>query len=350
MGFLSDAELASLRLARMSLHIVSDDIFRPEPELPIEHDDFLLDRIRDVSVSSVYRFIDNSITKTEIENIARRSIDFERGAQKLANNFSQLHRANTRDGAFFVFELGVDQQDVRIYALMKYDYREALELVQREGTAGLRRIIDAFVSDKSAIQKSALIRVVNGVADNEVSTRDRMGRPSPEITEYFLRYLQVERSRSDLDLTNIAKEIIRTALVDYKELLPRGGVAVAVSTAYDVLRNAPEVNEAVIAQAVWVGIGQPEDDEFKGKINASVERLISRKKISGISFVPEIRLLRRNVNRIVRTEEGVTIQYDTNLEGQSVRRVELSDGTYEFIVKTRSYTDDVLPENARRPR
>jgi hypothetical protein len=112
MSFLTDSEASSLRIARMSLHIVSDDEFKPEPELTIERDDFLLDRIRDIASASVYRFDDISTTRDTIEAIATREVGFEDGAQTLAREFCRFHRGGTRDGAFFVFELGVDDERV----------------------------------------------------------------------------------------------------------------------------------------------------------------------------------------------------------------------------------------------
>jgi hypothetical protein len=257
MSFLTDAEASSLRIARMSLHIVSDDEFKPEPELAIEHEDFLLDRIRDIAPASVYRFDDISAVRETVEAIATREVGFEGGAQTLAREFCRFHRGNTRDGAFFVFELGIDDDSVRLYALMKYDYGQALELAEREGAAGLRRIVKAFIDDKSAIQKSALVRVVNGSAEALISTRDRMGRPVPQLTDYFIRYLQVVRDRTDSELTTAVKEVVRSALGDHREHLPSGGVAPAVSRALEVLRSTETITEDVVNHAVWMGPGSP---------------------------------------------------------------------------------------------
>ncbi|MDB5606396.1 MAG: hypothetical protein JWP25_3296 [Bradyrhizobium sp.] len=350
MSFLTDAEASSLRIARMSLHIVSDDEFKPEPELTIEHDDFLLDRIRDIASASVYRFDDISTTRDTIEAIATREVGFEDGAQTLAREFCRFHRGGTRDGAFFVFELGVDDESVRLYALMKYDYGQALELVEREGVAGLRRIVEAFVGDKSAIQKSALVRAINGSADASISTRDRMGRPAPELTDYFIRYLQVVRDRTDSELTIAVKDVVRTTLEDQRERLPSGTVASAVSRALEVLRNTAMVTDDVINHAVWVGAGQPADDQIRDSLKKSVDRLIKRKRLAGVSFPPDGSQLGRPITRLVRTEEGVTIQYNTGLEGQAVRRMDLPDGATQFIVTTRKYTDAVLSESSGRRR
>lgn len=348
MSFLTDEEGRSLRLARMSLHIVSNDEFRPEPELPIEHDDFLLDRIRDIASASVYRFEEVSSTRDALESIARREVSFEEGAQALAREFCRFHRGGTRDGAFFILELGVEDESVRLYALMKYDHGQALELVEREGIASLRRIVEAFVGDKSAIQKSALVRVVNGLAERSISTRDRMGRPAPQLTDYFIRYLQVERERTDGELTTAVKDIVRTALEDHRELLPQGGVGAAVSRALDVLRHTEMVTEDVVNHAVWMGAGQPADDHVRDALKKSVGRLVKRKHLAGVSFPPDASLLARPVTRMVRTKEGVTIKYDTGLEGQAVRKTETPDGETQFIITTRQYTDAVLPEGAGR--
>lgn len=349
MSFLTEEDAATLRLARISLHIVGgEDEFEPQHELPVEHDDFLLKLLQEIASDSVYRFADVSTTRDTIESIAQRDISFEEGAQALAADFCRFHRGQAKDGAFFVFELGVDDQDVRIYALVKYDYSQALELVRREGATGLRRIVEAFVSSKSAIQKAAIVRTRDGLAEPALSTRDRMGRPAPVLTDFFLNYLQVTRDRSDRDLTSEVKEVVRLALGDNKEYLPRGGLAQCVARAVDVLRDAEEINEDVIRQAVWVGAGQPADDAVKDKLATSTNRLIRKKRLAGLSFAPYQDALPRSVRRSIQTEEGVTLEYNTALEGQAVRRDDLPDGTIQFVVTTRRYTDGVLSERAGR--
>ena len=342
MSFLMDAESASLRLARMSLHIVGgDDEFEPQPELPVEHDDFLLEILREIASDSVYQFAEISTTRNTIESIATRQVGFQEGAQALAADFCRFHRGSAKDGAFFVFELGVAEENVSIYALVKYDYSQALEIVHREGATGLRRIVEAFVRNKSAIQKSALVRTRAGIAEPALSTRDRTGRPAPVLTEFFRDYLQVTRERSDQELTSDVKEVVRLALMDNREYLPRGGMATCVSRANNVLRNAQEINEDVIRQAVWVGAGQPADDDGKARFNNSVDRLVRKKKLTGLAFAPDPAVLPRTEKRTVTTQEGVRLEYNTALEGQAVVEEKLSDGRTRFVVTTESYTDDV---------
>lgn len=341
MGFLTDDEGATLRLARMSLHIVGgEDDFEPQPELPVEHDDFLLQILKDIASDSVYRFAEISTTRSNIEAIATRALGFQEGAQALAADFCRLHRGAVRDGAFFVFELGVADPAVSLYALVKYDYSQALEIVHREGATGLRRIVEAFVGNKAAIQKSALVRTRGGVAEAALSTRDRMGRPAPVLTDFFLNYLQVTRDRNDQQLTSDVREVIKLALIDNREFLPKGGMATCVSRATTILRNAPEINEQVIRQAVWVGAGQPADEDIKARFDNSVDRLVRKKKLSGLSFAPAAGALPQSVKRTVTTEEGVRLEYNTALEGRTVIEEKLGDGRTRFVVTTEGYTDD----------
>ncbi|CAB4325007.1 nucleoid-associated protein [Brucella sp. 191011898] len=349
MGFLSEQEAASLRLARMSLHIVGDESeFEPQPELAVDHDDFLLTVIREIAVDSVYQFEEVSTTRNTIESIASRTVDFQVGAQELARDFCRLHKAQAKDGAFFVFELGVDDENIKIYALVKYDYAQALELVHKEGATGLRKIVEAFIGSKNAIQKSAIVRIRDGKAESAISTRDRMGRPAPIVTDFFRKYLQVKRERDDDELTGDVKDVVKTALHDNREFLPKTHFAACVSQANAVLRNAPEINESVIQQAVWVGAGQPEAEEIVERFTKSVERLIRRKKLEGISFAPSRSVLPRSVKRTITTTEGVKIEYNTALEGQTVVIEDMGAGSTRFVITTQGYTDDVNTSKDRR--
>lgn len=351
MGFWAENEAASLRLSRMSLHLVGgDEAFEAQPEMPVEHDDFLLKMLREIASDGVFRFRPRSATKSTIQQIAARELGFETGAQNLAEDFCREHRGRHRDGAFFVFELGTHETETLIYALVKYDYSQALERVDREGLNGLRRIVEAFSADKGSIQKSAIVRTRNGVVEDTISTRDRMGKPAPELTDYFRMFLDVERTRDDRQLTKDVKSVIRTILQDHSDHLTYR-MSVSVSRGFDVLRNASQVDEGTIKHAVWTGAGEPADEALRTVLDAAVDRLLKRRKLSGVLFTPSRDVLRRSVRRKVTTDEGVTLEYDTSLAGGAVLEEDLADGGKRFIVTTKGYKDAVLddqPERAAR--
>lgn len=353
MSFFTEAELGSLYIAKMSLHLIgSSEEFEPRPELVIAHADFLLDILRSIAASSVYQFNETSGTKAKIEAICRGDISFEVGAQDLARDFGRLHTgASVSNGAFFVFELGQSGvSSKRFFALIKYDYYKALELQDGSDGAILREIVEALVSDKNAIQKAAIIRTTDGMAESQISTRDRVGRPSPNLTEYFQHYLEVHRDRSDDELTKLAKNTVRDSLSDIRGSIP-GPFASAVSRGYQVLRAAEAITEDVIVQAAWVGAGQPGGDEPRAKLNKAVERHLKKNKLVGIQFRADTNVLRPSLKRKIMTDEGVSIEYDTALDNESVVQECQLDGTTTFIIKTKGFRDDVSAEKlGRSPR
>ncbi len=156
--------------------------------------------------------------------------------------------------------------------------------------------------------------------------------------------------RSDEALTKEVKDLVRTVLNDYREHFEKGELAAGVARANDVLRSAPEINEEVMKQAVWVGAGQPHDETFKATLDRSVDRIVKKKKLAGLSFAPHQDSLPRSVRRSVKTDEGIVIEYNTVLEGEAIRRTQLEDGTTQFVVTTRGYSDVVLADRVGRAR
>lgn len=214
MGFLTDQERRSLQIVAMILHVVGEDPFIPETARAVEHEGFFVGRILDTDVAPVYSFKEGSATCAQLERMARSEVTFEAGAQDLSREFSRFHGTTSREGAFFIFQLATDDPRTTIYSLVKYDYREAIEQAEGEqGASLLRRIVHAFIADKKAIQKSALVRVVDGRAEAAISAHDRI-KPAPEIGEYFARFLDVDRSRSDQELNEAVVDVLRQTLKD----------------------------------------------------------------------------------------------------------------------------------------
>lgn len=348
MGFFTEPEIENLTIQRMSLHVVGGGLeFAPRDELEVVHNEFLLGVIKSIAADPVYRFNAISAIRAIIEAVTRDEQSFNDGAQALAHHFHQLHdRGRTSEGAFFVFELGTMDERIRLYALIKYDYRRVLELQQNDGVATLREIVEALVNDKSAVQKSAIIRIVNGRAEPDLSTQDRMSRRKPDLTDFFQRYLEASRARDDEELTRGARNVVQETLRDTKE---QHGQAVpqAVARANEVLRNAPVITEDVIRNAVWAGAGHPDDAQVREALDRATGRHITRNKLGDCEFNTARQALPRSLKKRILTAEGVTIEYDTTLDGGAVRQQQLEDGRTIFVIETLEFSQDVLPVRAR---
>lgn len=347
MGFFTENEIAELHITNMILHVVGGNDFTPEPARPVEHEEFFLSRIFDTDISSIYSFEENSGTKRQIELIATGAINFETGAQALAREFSRLHVGSSRDGALFFFELSTHDPQTKIYSLIKYDYREAIEQATADQGGLLRRIVTAFIADKKAIQKSAIIRVVRDIAELPISTRDRM-KPSPNIGDYFAAFLDVSRVLSDEELNKKTIEVLRTTLTSCKDLLPEQDVASAFRRAQGILRDRQEINEAAMTDAILAAAGNPDSEDIRSKIQTTTRRRIRAAKLEGLEFKPDRQILRRPPLRKVRTTEGVTLTYPDDAEGMVVRREPLPAGAERFTIETACVTEDKLVRDSAR--
>jgi len=348
-GFLTEEESGSLRISKMILHVVGGEgDFVPQAERNIEHPDFFIERIRDTDAAAVYNFTPQSATKAQLERVARGEDSFEAGAQGLAREFSRLHSGSTVEGAFFIFELETDQPQTKLYSFIKYDYREAIE--QAEGNDGnrlLRRIVQAFITDRRAIQKSVIVRVVNGVGEASISVRDR-AHIAPDIGHYFVAFLDVTRTRSNQELNKCVANLLQDALAESQNELPNGDVAGALRRAKGILHDRPQITEAEIVDAVLAAAGNPDDERTRTKLQRRVRRRIQSQKLDGLAFPTDRNILRRPALRRLRTAEGVVVYYPDAADGGSLRREARPGGGEIITIETEEVKEDrVVRENAR---
>jgi len=344
-GFFTDGEKADLRITNMILHVVGGEEFTPESVRQVEHEEFFIARILDTDADAIYSFRETSATKAQLESIATGAESFERGTQSLSATFSRWHVNSSRDGALFVFELSTNNDRTKLYSMIKYDYSEAIEQASAEDGGLLRRIVHAFVADKKAIQKSSLVRVVDGVAETLVSARDRM-KKAPEIVDYFANFLDVVRSMSDHELNtkvvSLLRETLTSCKADLQETVPR-----AFSVAKAALAQRREINDDAIIDAVLLAAGNPADEQVITRLQNATRRKIRSARIENLVFPPDQTILGRPPMRRIRTTEGVTVLYPDDA-GMTVTRESKANGGELITIDTQSITEDKLvSDNAR---
>ena len=339
MSLIQDDEQSSLAILGMVIHVVGNDEFEPQNYPVDEHQDFFLSRIRNVDCDPVFRFEEGSVTRRTLEARAVGTSSFDETGENLARAFSSYHVESSSEGAFFVFEIGCCDAAVRLYSLIKYDYSEALEQVDAGGELTLRRIVQAFVTDKRAIQKSALVRVEGGEAVSSVAATDRV-RPGADIGDYFANFLGVAKERTDTDLTEAAKKTTTEALTRCKEILPPGGIPTACRVARQHLRGLANVDEDAIRAAVFAGGGAPSNEAQAQMLYRAANSRIRANKLSGVEFTPDRGELGRAPRRILKTREAVEIRYTDG--SNSVVRTALDNGGERIVVTTSQVEEDRL--------
>ncbi|MDM9645509.1 nucleoid-associated protein [Rhizobium sp. S163] len=341
MGFFTEQELLSLRIDSMILHVVGDVEFEAQNARPVEHQEFFLGRIRDTNASPIFEFDPESSTKKVIERIASGAESFELGSQKLSREFAKEHDGTSKPGAFFVFQLSSNEPSARYFSLIKYDYQQAIE--QSRGEAGnlLRLIVQAFVAQKKAVQKSALVRVLNGTADALMTAADRISR-GPDIADYFAQFLHVKRTRSDAELNQRVRDVIRETLQEVRDLLPDRDVARAFSRAKATLRDRAFIDRDAISEAVIAASDAIGREDFVIDVGARLDRKMRSAKLDGLSFPPDRKVLCVPAKRKVTTAEGVTITYPDEADVNIVDRRELPGGGEIITIKTARVMEDVV--------
>lgn len=352
MGFLTDEEVATVRVTRMILHVVGrkDEVFAPAPETRVQEELFFRQRILEVAASGVHSFTNRSRVRPVLEAMSSRRTTFEEGGQQLASLFFDFHVGQATSGAFFVFELRGEDPEVILYALVKYDYRSAVELSQQaNGQSLLREIVQAFIKDKRAIQKFCLTRVREGRAEDLVSASDRM-KEAPDLTDYFERYLGVSRSRSTQELSRKLNEAMRQALRELRPFLPDGDDGEALKSAKAALRPRAIVGNDDVVDAILHAAGRPEDEDVRRRIDRVTRRKLKTGDLEDVAFQPDRRTLAQLPRRLVVTAEEVKLEYPEDQLNRSVTRRETDNG-WEFTVVSRRplVKDDTLSTRATVP-
>lgn len=339
MSYLVDGEGDAVSITRMILHVVGEGDFEPQSEMEaVEQEPFFLARIKEVDASGLFTFDPASETKSTIEEIAQGVVTFEAGAQRLARDFAGRHGGASVDGALFMFELSSNQPGTSLFSIVKYDYREAVERTDEDGQSHLRRIVEAFVADRRALQKSCLIRVVNGVVSDEIAAQDRMGR-SADLTDYFAAFLNVRRSRTDSELNRNLTEALRAVFTDRREDLPNRDPGAALVLAKEALRQRQTIDNDAILEAVLVASGDPQADDVRTAFESTVARKLRSAKLTGVQFSPDPQVLRRAARKRIQTVEGVTIEYPSDLENVRVRNVASANGGRTITIETARIED-----------
>lgn len=350
MGFFTEEERSGLQIDRMIMHVVSKEPFQNASEFAeVEHEDYFLARLDDMDAAANFEFVEESQTRETLRRMGAGEITFQSGARILSRAFATTHSGNTKDGAFFIFELSSSNSPARFYAMLKYDYKTVLARTRKvDSRKHLRKIVEAFVQDARALQKSCIARVEDGMAYSTVSAKDRMGK-TPDLTDYFKRFLDVVRDRSDEELNKAASDAVLEVLKSHKENLPDRDVKAALRVAHEILRGAQLITSEVITHAVVRAADAEEDEELRNSLSKAVNRRVRASGLDGLEFPPVQNILNRASRVVLKTRESVEITYPAGLEGSRVNREPLPQGGEIITIRTDSAVEEkVVSEKASR--
>ncbi|WP_297804151.1 nucleoid-associated protein [uncultured Brevundimonas sp.] len=264
MAFFEQAELDDLKIHKMVFHLVGPseaDFVTLDAVDPGKFNNFFIDRIRSVNSGVPYTFTDASSTRERLSRISENPDLFQTESEKLAEDFQRLHGGGTAPGAFLVFHLKADQNDV--FALLKYDDETVLTYDVKEHEDGRRyvkldEIERTFVQNPNALQKSALIRLTDdGLGSLTVLDR----RNQQKVARYFENFLAAKRVHDDARLTEILANVTRDVIRRNKTLVEDNVYREAGLRSYNAAAAGGELKGDEQRRFLEAVIGKPLPDD-----------------------------------------------------------------------------------------
>lgn len=330
-------------IERIIFHIIGPDLSAPkiltEVEDPSAHSDFFIARLIETSKGTGYSFNLASGVKLQIQQAIENVHAFVDCSQILAERFQTLYESDKRLIPGVLMLLQIKSAEERYAAIIKYDDIKVISYKTFQTEDGktkpiLDLILNTFVQDKKALQKSALIKI-NGDYGNLICI-DRSGK-NGDITDKFKAFLDVSRKFSHEVLTDrLLAALIATAQSN-KDIVPKTisssikTIAKEAVTSINVFN--PENPEALLTAM----FGDLQSNE---KITSSFAKELKKQKISNEIITPPENHYPKAAKKIKETHEGIKVIYNQEHVEKGYIEFDKVDGTEKIIVSTLEYIVD----------
>lgn len=341
MGFYNNDEYSSLKIVKSVFHIVGpdkDSDFRLLNEFDVGSlQEFFLERVRSVNEGSRYIFLDDSPIETQLSRILENKDNFQIESEKLAEGFQAIHKGNSSVGAFLVFMLQDDSNNVS-FAFLKFDDENVVSYSFKEPSDGKRptpefgELTKTFVKNKDALQKAILIRVSSEVCD--ISVVDRQNNKQP--AKYIGDYLHARRLFTKEDLTVKVKESLMETCKKHSSEIDD-----------NVMKNLYlRVYDSAISGATFQGenptewlIGIIGNNKNIEQIAKTFHSKLKANRIDGETFEMVGSALKKPATRKINTFNGIKISAPTGL-GEGILTV---DEVNDQIIIRDKFTETLEP-------
>lgn len=346
MAFLSESDLASLRIERSVFHIVGpgEEHFQLLAEFDAgTHELFFLGRIKSVNSGNRYEFLPDAPVRAQLARIDADRNVFQAESEKLATAFNEAHGGSAAIGAFLIVVLSCNGG--RVFGLLKFEDEKVLSYDFVRQRAGKPRptfgeIQRTFVQNRNALQKAALIRLNKKRDDICVVDRQNPQRPAA----YFERFLLAKRQRTEEDLTKTILQVTRNVALKHKEALPPQTMRSLAQRLYDASQSGGSVDGEDARSWLQSIVGPlPDDSPVLQDFTAGLKR----EGIAGESFALQKNAVDPPKNRRIETAQGIKVTFPVGL-GRSVISVNRTKG--EITIKDQIITDDLELQISGRPR
>jgi len=333
----------SSKVERIIFHIIGPDLKTPqiltEVDDPSAHSDFFVARLIETSKGTKYNFNPASGVMDQIKNALNSNSAFVDRSQILAERFQALYESDKRLIPGVLMLLQITNGIEKYAAIIKYDDIKVISYKTLKTADGktkpiLDHILNTFVQDKKALQKSALIKI-NGELGSLICI-DRSGK-NGDVTEKFKSFLDVSRKFTHEMLT----ERLLTALIDTvknnKDIIPNSITSTIKSSAKEAISSIQTFNPSNPTTLLAALLGDLHSDE---RVVSAFAKELKKQKISSEivkipkNFFPKVQ------RKIKETYEGVRVIYtEDHVKNKAIDFKDI-DGQKKILISTLQYVID----------
>lgn len=328
---------------RIIFHIIGPDLKAPkiltEVEDPSTHSEFFIARLTETSKGTRYNFNPASGVKAQIQQALHSPHAFVDCSQILAERFQALYESDKRLIPGVLMLLQIKNAHETYAAIIKYDDIKVISYKTHETKDGktkpiLDHILNTFVQDKKALQKSALIKI-DGEFGHLICI-DRSGK-NGDITEKFKSFLDIKRKFTHETLTDRLLIALTETVKANTDIIPKSVTSSLKSAAKEAISSIQVFNPEHPAALLTALLGELHSHP---NITSQFAKELKKQKIgSEIIKIPKNHYpkIRRKIKE---TYEGVKVVYtQEHIEKGDIIFEEL-DGKKVFTVSTLQYVVD----------
>lgn len=345
----------TISIERMIFHVVGPK--QTEPELLTEVDDispyadFFIERLHNSLHGSLYHFSTASSLRDHINRALDDPNAFVEVSEILARRFQEYYDVDKRLVAGVLMLFLLRRGDDRLAAVVKFDNTRVISYETQDIPGGrkkavLTNLLNTFVQERAAMQKSAVITILP--QGGSLVCTDRAGQHG-DLTDRFREFLDARRDLTHAQMTKRLYESLLTTGRECAAELPaevigQMGARIRAALRTDAGYN-PEDPSALLVSA----FGPLDNDS---RVHATFARHMKAAKILSEPIRFDDAELPRSSRHIKETDEGVQVIYPPEAEQNGYIRFEPGQGGRKrVIIETSGFVkDDILDEKTRPSR
>jgi len=297
---LSEEEIENLSIDKFIFHVVHHHNDEPIllDETPIgDFEDFFLERAMETLQGNQFTFADGSITRTLLKQVLDDESQFVSVSKTLAQTFHAGRDKRIKPGVMILMTLVTGQR--KMLSVLKYDHEEAVTYdITDDAKAILKAIANSFTKSADALQKSALIEIVDGGGDDNIVVVDKTVRH--EITDFFRGFLACKRLFDDKQMTQAVEALVVDVVKKHQNDLPNDITQNVRDRYYDTVQKREKFDAAEFFAEFFGAHGS-------AAVRASFDKGLAKKGMEGEVFKFDKGAVKKQRPQKYKTAEGVKI-------------------------------------------